>query len=150
LQEQVLQYLDERRLLGVQVQLQEPEYIGVSIQTEVILEPTYDNPLARAEILRNLRISLYKYLNPLTGGMEGKGWPFGRPVYTSDIIALMQQTQGVRYLGAVLLFPIRKQGDTWRRQSSPEQVIDPGAQGLVCSWADSNLRSGHDIQISNR
>ncbi|MDB9316997.1 putative baseplate assembly protein [Nodularia spumigena] len=150
LQEQVLQYLDERRLLGVQVQLQEPEYVGVSIQTEVILEPTYDNPLARAEILRNLRISLYKYLNPLTGGMEGKGWPFGRPVYTSDIIALMQQTQGVRYLGAVLLFPIRKQGDTWRRQSSPEQVIDPGAQGLVCSWADSNLRSGHDIQISNR
>ena len=150
LQEQVLQYLDERKLLGVQVQLQEPEYVGVAVQTEVILEPAYNNPLATAEILRNLRISLYKYLNPLTGGMEGKGWPFGRPVYTSDIIALMQQTPGVRYLGTVLLFSIRKQGDIWIRQSSPEQVIDPGVQGLVCSWADNNLRSGHDIQISNR
>ena len=150
LQEQVLQYLDERKLLGVQVQLQEPEYVGVAVQTEVILEPAYNNPLATAEILHNLRISLYKYLNPLTGGMDGKGWPFGRPVYTSDIIALMQQTQGVRYLGTVLLFSIRKQGDIWIRQSSPEQVIDPGVQGLVCSWADNNLRSGHDIQISNR
>jgi predicted phage baseplate assembly protein len=149
LQEQVLQYLDERKLLGVQVQLQELQYVGVSVQTEVILEPAYNNPLARAEILRNLRVSLYKYLNPLTGGLEGKGWPFGRPVYTSDIIALMQQTPGVRYLGRVLLFAIRKEGDIWRRQSSPEQVIDPGAQGLICSWADNSLRSGHDIQISN-
>ncbi len=120
------------------------------MQTEVILEPAYDNPLARAEILRNLRISLYKYLNPLTGGTEGQGWPFGRPVYTSDIIALMQQTPGVRYLGPVLLFPIRKQGETWRRQPSPEQLIDPGTQGLVCSWFDANLRSGHDIQIITR
>jgi predicted phage baseplate assembly protein len=151
LQEQVLQYLDERKLLGVQVQLQEPEYVGVAVQTEVILEPAYNNPLATEQIRRNLRISLYKYLNPLTGGIEGKGWPFGRPVYTSDIIALMQQTPGVRYLGTVLLFSIRKQGDIWIRQSSPEQVIDPGAQGLICSWADNNnLRSGHNIQISNR
>ena len=150
LQEQVLKYLDERRLLGVQVQLQEPEYVGVSVQAEVVLEPAYNNPLARAEILRNLRMTLYKYLNPLTGGMEGKGWPFGRPVYISEIMVLLQQTPGVRHLESVLLFAIRKQGDTWRRQSSPEQIIDPGSQGLICSWADTSLRSGHDIQISNR
>ncbi|MBD2207061.1 putative baseplate assembly protein [Calothrix sp. FACHB-1219] len=150
LQEQILQYLDDRKLLGVQIRLLEPDYVGVSVQTEVILEPAYENPLASAEILRNLRIAMYKYLNPLTGGIEGKGWPFGRPVYTSDIIALMQQTPGVRYLGPVLLFPIRKQGDTWRRQPSPEQIIDPGTQGLICSWFDANLRSSHDIQISTR
>ncbi|MBD2359079.1 putative baseplate assembly protein [Tolypothrix sp. FACHB-123] len=150
LQDQILQYLDDRKLLGVQIRLLEPDYVGVSVQTEVILEPTYENPLARAEILRNLRIALYKYLNPLTGGTEGKGWPFGRPVYPSDIIALMQQTPGVRYLGPVLLFPIRKQGDTWRRQPSPEQIIDPGTQGLICSWFDANLRSSHDIQINTR
>jgi hypothetical protein len=82
--------------------------------------------------------------------MEGKGWPFGRPVYISEIMVLLQQTPGVRHLESVLLFAIRKQGDTWRRQSSPEQIIDPGSQGLICSWADTSLRSGHDIQISNR
>ncbi|MBD2343789.1 putative baseplate assembly protein [Anabaena subtropica] len=150
LQEQVLHYLDERRLLGVQIQLQEPEYVGVSVQTEIALEPAYDNPFAQQEILLNLRVALYKYLNPLTGGTDGKGWPFGRPVYTSDIVALLQQAPGVRFLGAVLLFPIRKQGDTWRRQSSPEPLIDPGIEGLVCSWSDNNLRSGHVINIVNR
>jgi predicted phage baseplate assembly protein len=150
LQEQILRYLDERRLLGVQVQLQQPEYIGVSVQTEIGLEPAYDNPLAREEILRAIRISLYKFLNPLTGGIEGKGWAFGRPLYESDIVALLQQSRGVRYLGPVLLFPIRKQGDTWRRQPSPERVIDPGVQGLICSWADNNLRSNHIVNILNR
>lgn len=150
LQEQVLSYLDERRLLGVQVQLQEPEYVGVAVQTEVGLEPAYDNPRAQQEILLNLRIALYRYLNPLIGGPEGKGWPFGRPVYTSDIVALMQQTPGVRYLGAVLLFPIRKQGQTWSRQPAPEPLIDPGPLGLVCSWADNRLRSSHVINLISR
>ncbi|WP_414625203.1 putative baseplate assembly protein [Calothrix sp. CCY 0018] len=150
LKEQVSRYLDERRLLGVQVQLQQPEYMGVCVQTEIGLEPAYDNPLAREEILRTIRVSLYKFLNPLTGGIEGKGWPFGRPLYESDIVALLQQARGVRYLGPVLLFPIRKQGDTWSRQPSPERVIDPGVQGLICSWADNNLRSNHVVNILSR
>ncbi|MEC4815940.1 MAG: putative baseplate assembly protein [Scytonema sp. PMC 1069.18] len=150
LREQVLQYLDERKLLGVQVQLQEPEYIGVSVQSQISLEPAYDNTFAREEILHNIRTSLYKYLNPLTGGTDGKGWPFGRPIYQSDIVALLQQIQGVRYLGAVLLFPVRKQGGVWRRQSAPEALIDPGSNGLVCSWVDNNLRSSHAIDIINR
>ncbi len=150
LQEQVLSYLDDRKLLGVRVQLHQPEYVGVAVQTEIALEPLYDNPLARQEIIRKIKISLYKFLNPLTGGMDGKGWAFGRPVYESDIVALLQKAQGVRYLGPVLLFPIRKQEDTWVRQSSPDRVIDPGLQGLVCSWDNINLRSSHVVNIINR
>jgi len=150
LREQVLSYLDERRLLGVQVQLQEPEYVGVAVQTEVGLEPAYDNPRAQQEILLNLRVALYRYLNPLIGGPEGNGWPFGRPVYPSDIVALLQQTRGVRYLGAVLLFPLRQQDQTWSREPAPEPLIDPGPLGLVCSWADNRLRSSHVINLISR
>ncbi len=97
LQKQVLSYLDERRLLGIQVQLQAPEYVGVAVQTEVSLEPAYDNPRAQQEILFNLRVALYRYLNPLIGGPDGKGWPFGRPVYTSDIVALLSQSIDCTY-----------------------------------------------------
>jgi predicted phage baseplate assembly protein len=150
LQDQVMKYLDDRKLLGVQIQLQEPQYVGVSVQVQVILDPAYNNPLASAEIKRNIQVSLYRYLNPLTGGLEGKGWPFGRPLYISDIYAKIQQTVGVRYTGQVLLFAIRKQGDRWIRGSSHEQIIDPGSHGLICSWADRTLRSGHDIQIGGR
>jgi predicted phage baseplate assembly protein len=149
LKEQVLSYLDERRLLGIQVALSEPEYVGVAVQTEVGLEPEYNHPQAQQEILRGLRVALYRFLNPLTGGADGKGWAFGSPVYPSDIITLMQRTTGVRYLGAVLLFELRRQGNTWVRSLSTEGIVNPGANGLICSWADAQLRSGHAISLIN-
>lgn len=149
LQEQILAYLDERRLLGIQVRLQEPEYVGVAVQTEVGLEAEYNNPQARQAILRRLQVSLYQYLNPLTGGVQGKGWTFGCPVYTSDIIALFQRTPGVRYLGTVLLFELRKQGQTWVRTLASDGVVDPGSFGLICSWGSEHLRSGHAISVIN-
>uniref|UniRef100_A0ACD5GWT1 Uncharacterized protein n=1 Tax=Desertifilum tharense IPPAS B-1220 TaxID=1781255 RepID=A0ACD5GWT1_9CYAN len=74
LQDRILAYLNERRLLGIQVKCIEPNYVGVSVQTEVALEPAYNNPQAQEEILFNLRVALYRFLNPLTGGSDGKGW----------------------------------------------------------------------------
>jgi predicted phage baseplate assembly protein len=147
LKEQVLEYLDERRLLGIQVQLSEPEYVGIAVQTEVGLEAEYNNPQAQQEILRSLRVALYRFLNPLTGGAQGTGWSFGSPVYPSDIITLIQRTTGVRYLGAVLLFELRRQGNGWVRSLSTEGIVNPGANGLICSWADAQLRSGHAISL---
>jgi predicted phage baseplate assembly protein len=147
LHSQVLSYLDERRLLGVQVRCLEPNYVGVSVQTEVALEPEYNNYRAQEEILFKLRVALYRFFNPLIGGPDGKGWPFGRPVYPSDIVTLFQQTPGVRYLGVVQLFEIRKQEQNWVRTLPLDPVIDPGPQGVVCSWADNRLRSGHVINL---
>jgi predicted phage baseplate assembly protein len=147
LREQVLHYLDERRLLGVQVQLQQPNYIGVSVQAEVTLEHTYNNPVAQAEIVHKLQVALYCYLNPLTGGPEGTGWPFGRPLYPSDVMALLQQIAGIQYLGAILLFPIQKNGESWQRQTTPVPFIDPGPLGLLCSWADPQARTSHSVNV---
>ncbi|MEW6498405.1 MAG: putative baseplate assembly protein, partial [Cyanobacteriota bacterium] len=147
LESQVRSYLDERRLLGVQVRCLEPDYVGVSVQTEVALEPEYNNYRAQEEILFKLRVSLYRFFNPLTGGPDGTGWPFGRPVYPSDIVTLFQRTPGVRYLGVVQLFELSKQDGTWVRTLPLDPVINPGPQGLVCSWADNRLRSAHVINL---
>ncbi|MFW6358623.1 MAG: putative baseplate assembly protein, partial [Chroococcales cyanobacterium] len=147
LQAQILTYLDERRLLGVQVQCHEPEYVGVSVQTEVALEPEYNNPRAQQQILWELEIRLYRFLNPITGGFNGDGWSFGRPVYSSDIVTLFQNLPGVRYLGAVQLFELRRVGDNWIRTLPKEPVVDPGIFGLICSWRNDQLRSGHIISL---
>jgi predicted phage baseplate assembly protein len=144
---QVLDYLDERRLLGVEVLCSEPNYVGVAVQTEVALDPQYSNPNAQQEILSQLQIALYRFLNPLTGGPEGMGWPFGRPVYPSDIVTLLQRFSAVRYLGTVQLFELRQQDSTWVRTLPRSPVIDPGPIGLVCSWYNRHLRSGHIISL---
>ena len=100
---QIQSYLDQRRLLGVEVFYEQPNYVGVSVQTEVALEQAYNTPSAKNELLKKINIALYRFLNPITGGMEGKGWEFGRPVYSSDIVKLLQTIEGVRYLGTVQL-----------------------------------------------
>ncbi|BAU15069.1 hypothetical protein LEP3755_56260 [Leptolyngbya sp. NIES-3755] len=147
LREQILAYLNERKLLGVQIQLDTPEYVGVSVRVEVGVDPVYSNPQARETILRQLRSSLYRFLNPVIGGLDGMGWEFGRPLYPSDIVALFQQVQGVRYLGAVQLFELRYQATGWVRNPSPQSVINPGALGLICSWNDRQLRANHSINL---
>jgi predicted phage baseplate assembly protein len=150
LETEILEYMQDRKPLGVQVKLQEPEYVGVSVTTEVIVEPKYNNPRAIEQIRTQLLIALYRFLNPLTGGIEGNGWDLGRPVSRSDIFALCQKIPGVRYLGMVELFELRKYVSGWFREDPPQDMINPGSLGLICSWADeenSRLISGHSIEF---
>ena len=147
LRDKVLHYLDERRLLGVRVQLQQPNYVGVSVQAEITLEPAYNNPSAKAEIIHKIKVALYRYINPLTGGSDMTGWSFGRPLYPSDIMVVLQQIAGIQYLGAILLFPLQKNGESWHRQTTPVNYIDPGSLGLLCSWADPQARTGHSVNV---
>lgn len=149
LEEKIRNYLDNRKLLGVQIRLRGADYTGVSVQTQVGLEPTYSNPQAQEILRRQLEVMLYRFLNPITGGLDGQGWPFGRPLYTSDIVALFQQVPGVRYLGPVLLFELRQRGQDWQRNPEPVQMVDPGSRGLICSWNNRRLRASHVINLVN-
>lgn len=149
LKTEILDYMSDRKPLGVQVKLEQPEYVGVSVRAEVILEPQYNNPRAQEQIRSRLLVALYHFLNPLFGGLEGNGWDLGRSLYPSDIVAVCQQIPGVRYLGIVDLFGLRQYDSDWLRSDTPEPEIDPEPLGLICSWEDENpeLRSGHIIEF---
>lgn len=147
LRTQIETFLAERKTLGVQVILQEPEYVRVSVQVEISLEPQYSNDRAAAEIQTQLRMQLYRFLNPLTGGPEGTGWPLGSPLYPSDIIALCQKVIGIRRLGIIRLFELQKQGNQWARLPLSDAGIFPGDWGLIVSWEDEIQGLGHSISL---
>jgi predicted phage baseplate assembly protein len=147
LRSQVLEYLDERRLVGVQVRLQEPEYVGVVVQVEVGLNADYAHTQAQQSMIRQMKGTLYRFLNPLTGGPNGQGWEMGCPLYRSDIINLIQQTPGVRFLGEILLFELRRSQSTWFRNLATGGMINPGAKGMICSWMDDRLRTSHTVSL---
>ncbi|KYC42252.1 hypothetical protein WA1_19930 [Scytonema hofmannii PCC 7110] len=149
LKAEILQYMSDRKPLGIQVKLESPEYVGVSVKTQVILEPHYNNPRDQERIRSQMLELLYRFLNPLVGGFEGKGWELGRPVYPSDIVALCQKIPGIRYLSVVELFGLFKYGEEWLRADMPEPEIDPGPIGLICSWSDtkSELQPSHIIEF---
>ena len=145
LKQQISRFLDERKLLGTRIELGEPDYVGVSVRAEVGLDIARTNLQARESILKALRISLYRFLNPLTGGLEGKGWPFGQCVHVSDVMGVLRQVEGVSYIGALELFELRHEPQGWIRKPVSNRQVDPGPTGLICSWRDRALRSNHTI-----
>jgi hypothetical protein len=48
--------------------------------------------------------ALNRYLHPITGGADGKGWPFGHPVHVWDLHALLQRLHGTQVVDDVRLF----------------------------------------------
>jgi phage-related baseplate assembly protein len=54
-------------------------------------------PKANAIAVQNeARRRIDAFLDPLTGGPDGKGWPIGRSVYRSEIYAVLQDSDGVQ------------------------------------------------------
>jgi len=139
-------YLDERRLLGFEVLMDRPDYVGVAVRAEVALDPQYNHPDGRNEIRARLVETLYQFFNPIAGGPEGTGWPFGRVARVPEAIARLQQTPGVRYLGVVQLFELRWSGRTWDKTLALTGQVDPGPLGLVCSWQSAAV-TGHEIEF---
>ncbi|MDX2100863.1 MAG: putative baseplate assembly protein [Leptolyngbyaceae cyanobacterium bins.59] len=146
LQAEIERFLEERRMLGTQVRLKPPNYVGVSVQAVLGVEPDYRLGINREDLQRQLTRALYQLLNPLTGGRNGRGWGLGVTLYQSDIVALFQRTPGVQFLQSVQLFELR-QPTNWQRQLVNTGMINPGPTGVICSWDEDQRQSAHRIQI---
>ncbi|MBW4652529.1 MAG: putative baseplate assembly protein [Kaiparowitsia implicata GSE-PSE-MK54-09C] len=148
---QIQASVDHHRALGLQVRLDSPTYVGVQVAAEILLQPQYDTAAMQATVRQRLMERLYRFINPITGGFAGTGWPMGQLLHRSDIVALLQDLPEVSYVGKVDLYGIRKGGDRgWQRSDLPDSIVDPGELGLLCSWNDPALQSGHEIRFESR
>lgn len=86
--------LDDRRLLTTVVHVVGPSYLRLNVCISIVLMPD----ALKSNVLNYCIEALWKYFNPLTGGREGNGWPFGRAVYVSEIYALLDKLPGVDYV----------------------------------------------------
>jgi predicted phage baseplate assembly protein len=123
---EVQNYLDERRLLGTRLEILPPEYVAVAVELKIKVAPGASTEAVVAEIKRKL----YRFINPITGGSEATGWPFGRSLFATDVFGLVQQTAGIDYVDGVQLYIVdTKRGE--RRLAGSRVTVPP--QGLVCS-----------------
>jgi len=89
--ERVRAHLEPRRLVTSEVQVIAPRYRRVAVQALLHLQPEID----AADTLRSAQAAIDRFFDPLTGGPEGSGWPVGRPVYRSEVMALLAALPGV-------------------------------------------------------
>ncbi len=98
--QEVLEYLRHRCVLGTAIEVRLPDVIWVSVRAELRLPEGID-PALRAETERMAYEKLYQYLNPYLGGLDGKGWPFGRSLHLSELFSLLQQLPHVEFVESI-------------------------------------------------
>jgi predicted phage baseplate assembly protein len=102
LEEQIKAYLEPRRLLTLRLRIQAPRYQGVKVVAEVRAGPG-----VRAETVRErAERALYTYVNPLTGGPGGTGWPFDTDLRLGDVYGVLHGSFGVQGVEAVHFFSV--------------------------------------------
>jgi predicted phage baseplate assembly protein len=124
--EQLTQYLDERRLLTVRLSVREPAYRAVAVRVELRATTGANQDGVEAAILARL----HTFLNPLTGGVDGTGWPFGRDVYISDIYQALQGVEDILFLRKVEMYASEVAGE---RTGNAVEFLEVVAHGVVAS-----------------
>ncbi|MER6393670.1 putative baseplate assembly protein [Streptomyces sp. NPDC059382] len=123
----ITRHLDERRLIGTRLAVGPPYYQGVTVVATVHAFRGVDTDRVR----RQAHDALYRHLDPLTGGADGQGWPFGRPVQTGEVFAVLQRVPGVELVDEVVLHPA---DPLTGKRGNPTDRIDLERPSLVFSF----------------
>jgi len=120
-------YLESRRTIGARVVVEPPAYQGVTVVAALRPRPWADPARLEADALG----ALYKLLNPLSGGPDGRGWPFGRPVLAGEVYGVLSRLRGCDLVDDVRLFA----ADPVTTERGPAtQRVDVAPHALVFSF----------------
>lgn len=98
----IARHLDERRVIGSEVEITSPYYVGVSVAALVRPSIGVPAPLVRHRILE----SLYRFLSPVDGGPNGGGWPWEAPLTTAALVGLVAAIDGVAAVDDLFMFEV--------------------------------------------
>lgn len=87
-------YLQRRRVIGTRVEVVGPTYLEVAVNATVQAAAKVN----RAALEQRIVDALNQYLDPLVGGPDGSGWPFGRDVYHAEIMQVIDRVAGVDHI----------------------------------------------------
>jgi predicted phage baseplate assembly protein len=88
---QVARHLARHKTVGTRLRVAGPTYTAVAIAASVVRTEGVDRLRLRAAIERAIRT----FLDPLSGGPDGNGWPFGRDVNRTELMAVIAAVTGV-------------------------------------------------------
>lgn len=111
----VKQRLDDRRLVGTRIVVRAPRYTAVSLQLALVVQP---NTVEQA-VLDAAWATVQAYFDPLGGGPDRDGWPFGRPVSVFELYRLVESVPGVDHVAQV-----RINGDPDLQELAVEDLPD--------------------------
>ena len=122
-------HLDQHRLVGTAIEVSTPFYQGVSVVALVNTAPGRPAALVRQRAME----ALTRFVNPLTGGPDGTGWPFDADINAAVVTQLLESVDGVERVEEALLFEYDLR--TGRRIGAAKDVIRLDEHSLFLSAA---------------
>lgn len=133
--QKVTDRLEEARVIGTRAIVEPPVYRGITVVAKIRARPRVNPSRLQEEAL----LALYEYFQPITGGPDGTGWPFGRPVNVGEVYSVLQGLRGTELVEDARLFgadPVTGQ----RGQQTPRLELE--AHALVFSYEHQVLVEG--------
>jgi hypothetical protein len=89
----VYEHLNKHRLITSSLHVAAPEYVKISIDCKIHIKNKSDPDAVE----RRVQEALTSFLDPIRGGTENNGWPFGRAVYSSEIYQVIDKVVDVDF-----------------------------------------------------
>ena len=129
--ERVRDALKPARLLTTRVHVVKPRFLSVGVRVTLVIPAN----VSAHEVLRAAIESLEAFFDPIKGGPQAKGWPFGRGVYRSEVYELLAKLPGVRR--------VKRSIDRGTGRSVEELVVPPSEAGRRRLNQDGKLEAIH-------
>jgi len=119
LREAVFSFLRARRLLTTRVQVVPPSYTDVRVEAVVVRDAL--SLLTPDAVRLGVEAALRGFLSPLSGGVAGGGWEFGRSVFRSELYQQIEGLPGVDHTRRLLLNGDDQVGEVPLAPTNPRQ-----------------------------
>jgi len=93
----VSRYLNRRRVAGTRIVVSGPDYLEVAVNAQVTAVAGQNKSAVQGAVVT----ALAGFLDPLTGGPDGAGWPLGRDVIVSEVLDVIARVPGVDHVDSL-------------------------------------------------
>ena len=87
-------YLNARRVVGTRLLVTGPQYHAAAVRARIRAVRGANPVSVRVAVER----ALDAFFDPLSGGPDRQGWPFGRNIYRSEVLQVMDETPDVDHV----------------------------------------------------
>lgn len=90
----VQEYVQERALINTEVRVEMAEMVPITVEMRCLLIPR-TNP---SGVRERAEAWIVRFLDPFTGGVDGRGWPFGEVPRAQDLQHILKEVPEIRHV----------------------------------------------------
>jgi predicted phage baseplate assembly protein len=141
----VQDYLEERCPVTTELAVGLADYRWVSVRAKLVVRARKDREAVeqeafRSQVQQDASRALYQFIQPVTGGPEGSGWPFGKSLTMGDVYPILQGISGVEYVEEVAFRAVTFDANGAAQLGADERRIRLEETEVLCSH-------DHDVDV---